>query len=118
MTLLAPGNYGVCDEGVTTVTTQGDGSCRGPNSAVPTRTHVEPCFTAISKSFDMPADNPTAFGCDSSVRRCSDCSRPNAFSGSQSSGGMAINPINCRPSASSTCAHTSSTAPGVITSTP
>ena len=51
------------------MTNYGDRSCRGPNSAVPTRTHVEPCLTAISKSFDMPADKPTAFGCDSSTRR-------------------------------------------------
>ncbi len=112
MTLLAPGNSGVCDEGVTTVTTHGDGSRRGPNSAVPTRTQVEPCFTAISKSLDMPADKPSAFGCASSTRRCSDCSRSKATSGPQSSGGMPINPTSSRPCDSSTWAQTSSRARG------
>ena len=33
-----------------------------PISAVPTRTHVEPCLTATSRSPDIPADRPVACG--------------------------------------------------------
>lgn len=38
--------------------------------------------------------------------------------GSQSSGGMPINPTSSRPSDSCTCAQIRSTAPGVVLSTP
>ena len=42
---------------VTGVTTQGDVKGRWPINAVPTRTHVEPCRTAASRSSDIPADS-------------------------------------------------------------
>ena len=52
----------VCDEGVTGVTTSGDVSGRCPNRAVPTRTQVDPCWTADSRSPDIPADSPRRCG--------------------------------------------------------
>ena len=51
---------GVCDEDVTGVTTHGDVSGRCPNSAVPTRTHVEPCFTADFQVAGHPCRQPEA----------------------------------------------------------
>src|SRR5205823_9993600 len=76
------------------IESEGHSLDRFPNSAVPTRTQVEPSSMAVTRSLLMPIERPRSSYSSASSRRRR--KQPRGASGSSLHGGMVISPVSCK----------------------